>query len=561
MNLITDPWITVRRQSGIEERIRPAQIAAGGDHDPILDILAPRPDFRGALYQFLIGLLQTTFAPEDIDDWKERWDDSPTVDELDKVFGTYSHAFELNVKVAAFMQDYRPSDLNDSEQKNIASLLLDAPGENTLKENKDHFVKRDVINAICPRCAASALLTLQINAPPGGRGHRVSLRGGGPLTTLLMPAQGHDALWYKVWLNILPKDAFSQDELTKKHEHLNAIFPWMGETRTSAGKPAEETTPQDVEPLQAYWSMPRRICLGSEHVQADQCDACGELNDHLINRYRTKQYGTNYAGPWMHPLTPYRFDTKEKKKDEKKEKSLPISAKGGSAKNGYRYWASLILGGQMPSPVAAQVVTHYHAEKFRQLKKMPARVWAFGFDMDNMKALCWYESSLPFFTHADGQIALQKKIQPMLDVAEEAARLLGSAVRQAWRLDKKGDPQVQQSLWQMSETKFYAVLREISQANDLEDVTLAPYYKTWFLFIYDLTLNCFDEWVLSAAIEEQDMISVIGAREKLAKYFNDSKSAKAMWERIHPERVIKKRLSKVGKVRNTPPVTTQSELL
>lgn len=552
MNLINDPWITVRLKSGIEGRIRPAQVAAGGEADPIVDILAPRPDFRGALYQFLIGLLQTTFAPEDIDDWKELWDKPPTVAELDKVFGAYAHAFELDAKGAAFMQDYKPADLNDSERKNISSLLIEAPGENTIKENKDHFIKRDAINILCPCCAAAALFTLQINAPSGGAGNRVSLRGGGPLNTILMPAQGHDALWYKLWLNILPKDAFSQDELAKKHEGLAAILPWMGPTRTSARKPAEETTPQDVEPLQAYWSMPRRVRIDFEHIQVGQCDACGKSSERLINHYRAKNYGTNYSGHWMHPLTPYSFKANQN--------DLPISAKGGNAKNGYRHWASMILGGQKPEPVAAQTVSHYHVQKYRKLNKMAVRIWAFGFDMDNMKALCWYESSLPFFTHADGQFALQKKIQPMLDVAEEAARLLARAVRQAWGLDKKGDPQVMQSLWQLSETRFYAVLREITQANDLEDATLAPYYKKWILFIGDLASRCFDEWVLSAAIEEQDMIGVIEAREQLANNLNNSKPVKALWERIDPERVIKKRLSKINKARNAPATITQTDL-
>lgn len=554
MNLITDPWITVRRQkSGIEKKpIRPAQIVAGGESDPIVDILAPRPDFRGALYQFLIGLLQTTFAPEDIDDWKKHWDKPPTVDELDKVFGAYAHAFELDAKGATFMQDYKPSDLNDSERKNISSLLIEAPGENTLKENKDHFIKREAINTLCPCCAAAALFTLQINAPSGGAGNRVSLRGGGPLTTLLIPAQGHDALWYKLWLNILPKDAFSQDELAKKHGNLAATLPWMGPTRTSAGKPAEETTPRDVEPLQAYWSMPRRVRIDFVHIQAGQCDACGKSSVQLVNQYQAKNYGTNYGGYWMHPLTPYSFKANQN--------DLPISAKGGKAKNGYRHWASMILGGQKPEPIAAQTVTHYHVQKFRKLNKMAVRVWAFGFDMDNMKALCWYESSLPFFTNKNGQVALQKKIQPMLDVAEEAAQLLARAVRQAWGLDKKGDPQVMQSLWQLSEARFYAVLREITQANDLEDATLAHCYEKWILFIGSLTLSCFDEWVLSAAIEDQDMIGIVGARELLASNLNNSKPVKALWERIDPGRVIKKRMTNVSQARNAPAATTQAGL-
>ena len=67
MNLIDDDWIPVKRADGSKVLIAPWQIAE--TENPIVDIAAPRPDFQGALYQFLIGLLQTTFAPQDIDDW------------------------------------------------------------------------------------------------------------------------------------------------------------------------------------------------------------------------------------------------------------------------------------------------------------------------------------------------------------------------------------------------------------------------------------------------------------------------------------------------------------
>ena len=47
--------------------IDPWQIAE--TDNPVVEINAPRPDFQGALYQLLIGLLQTCFAPEDEDQW------------------------------------------------------------------------------------------------------------------------------------------------------------------------------------------------------------------------------------------------------------------------------------------------------------------------------------------------------------------------------------------------------------------------------------------------------------------------------------------------------------
>lgn len=131
-------------------------------------------------------------------------------------------------------------------------------------------------------------------------------------------------------------------------------------------------------------------------------------------------------------------------------------------------------------------------------------------------------------------------------MAEEAAKLLNGAVRSAWGIDKS-EPAVGQSLWHASESVFYSVLRDIAQAPDLVDVTLAPYYQKWLLFIYNVTLNSFDEWVLSSAIEEQDMFGVISAREQLAKNPNMSKLTRDLRERINPQPAIKKRIAKAGK--------------
>ncbi|WP_239500552.1 type I-E CRISPR-associated protein Cse1/CasA, partial [Streptococcus pneumoniae] len=65
---------------------------------------------------------------------------------------------------------------------------------------------------------------LQTYAPSGGAGHRTSLRGGGPLTTLLAPARKGRAvatLWDRVWTNVpdADPDAGAADPAR--------IFPWL----------------------------------------------------------------------------------------------------------------------------------------------------------------------------------------------------------------------------------------------------------------------------------------------------------------------------------------------
>ena len=66
MNLITEPWIPVIRQDG-PGKIMPWQIVE--TENPVIEINAPRPDFQGALYQFMIGLSYICLTTEGKDEW------------------------------------------------------------------------------------------------------------------------------------------------------------------------------------------------------------------------------------------------------------------------------------------------------------------------------------------------------------------------------------------------------------------------------------------------------------------------------------------------------------
>jgi CRISPR system Cascade subunit CasA len=120
--------------------------------------------------------------------------------------------------------------IEDEEgQLSIDRLLIDAPGQNTLEKNRDHFVKRGHITQLCPYCAAVALFTLQTNAPGGGQGHRAGLRGGGPLTTVILG----QTLWETTWLNVLEMNKFFSHSGNSPKSKEEDKFPWLGTTHTS----------------------------------------------------------------------------------------------------------------------------------------------------------------------------------------------------------------------------------------------------------------------------------------------------------------------------------------
>jgi len=526
MNLISDKWIPVIRKDGTHDTIMPWQIAEL--ENPVTEINAPRPDFQGALYQFLIGLLQTCFAPEDEDKWAECWEDTPTVEEVKTAFEKVTEAFELyHPDEPAFMQDYN---LPEGETKQIPALLMEAPGTKTIKDNLDHFIKRGEVDAVCSGCVASALFSLQLNAPSGGQGHRVGLRGGGPLTTLLVSDKTDEHLWQKLWLNVL-----NNEELECTSDMLNrSVLPWMGGTRLSEKK-GSITTPESVHALQMYWGMPRRIRLNEPDDSGD-CDICGETFVPVFRSYRTKNFGTNYEGAWVHPLTPYRIDPKKEKP--------PLSLKGQEGGLGYRHWLSLVLQEPESGDQAARIVRFFNEERsYLVCDGQAGALWCFGFDMDNMKARCWYDSRFPIFKLNESQKKnLIDWAGELIRAAREVVKMLRGAVKSAWFRrpeDVKGSmSMIDAQFWQVTEPDFYALLDQLARLPG--DTGMAPpgLYDKWFKVLQKHVFQIFEQSTMETTPEDLDLKRIVAAHQSLKKKFYGNKKVKTLKTRAIEENTV-----------------------
>jgi CRISPR system Cascade subunit CasA len=516
MNLIHDAWLPVIRSSGKKDKIAPWQIIE--EEDPVIELNAPRPDFQGAFYQFLIGLLQTCFAPADHEEWLNYWETPPDEKVIQEYFQLMAPAFELHNKSGpSFMQD---SGLSNLEPKGISDLLIEAPGEKTIRDNLDHFIKRDRITHLCQPCAATALFTLQLNAPTGGVGHRVGLRGGGPLTTLVMPAD-EEVLWRKLWLNVLDVENF----VDVIYQPSADVFPWMGQIRVS-DKGGVDTRPEDTHPLQVYWGMPRRIKILSSEDLHGTCDLCGDQKVITIKEYLTQNYGVNYVGEWVHPLTPYRYDPKKEKP--------PISIKGQKGGLGYRHWISLVLSHSKDADHAAKVALVYMSERAHDIgSQRIARLWCFGYDMDKMKARCWYDHTLPLFRLDDSQREnVLSWASDLINAAWEVSNNLRQQVKAAWfrrpndLKDKDEMNTLALEFWQRSESDFYQLLSPLTKLPG--DQRLAPpeIYAAWVKRLQTLAYDLFDEWVLEGPAEDMDMQRIIASRRELGRKLSSSKSMK-----------------------------------
>ncbi|MDD5036072.1 MAG: type I-E CRISPR-associated protein Cse1/CasA [Methylococcaceae bacterium] len=513
-NLLNERFLPILRANGAKERIAPWEITDGYADDPIVALDAARPDFNGgALIQFLIGLLQTAFAPKDSLEWEDRmFGQPPSPEELKAAFARYQNAFNLDGDGPRFMQDFDP--LTAQKPIPITALLIDTAGSET------HFIKNLPQQGFSPALAAMALYSLQTNAPAGGVGHRTSLRGGGPLTTLVVCAPDDPmqpaTLWQTLWLNVLEASHFKSS-----NNRPEDIFPWLALTRTSEkNSKTEFTTRVDVNPLQMFWGMPRRTRLDFEDVGGGECGLSGEQSDILVRQYRTKNYGMNYSGIWGHALSPH---------NRSAEDSLPVHAKG---QINYRHWLGLVQINQDKKiqRVPAATVQRFwkqrlHREGFR------FRLWVFGYDMDNMKPRCWYEATLPLFQVEETQReSFEATIKHLIDAAGLFLGNLRSCLKDAWFSD--GDPRrsgadtgfLDAAFWSDTETDFYGLLEQLRPDpgnNDLrKKLSLA-----WHGILNGYTLKTFDRYANTSQITDQNPRRIAAARRNLMR-FNYKKDIK-----------------------------------
>ena len=512
-NLIDEPWLPVRRRSGAVERIPPWRVNDRIEDDPFVAFAWPRPDFNGAAHELLVGLLSTVASPEDEEEWTDGWLNPLSPEQLGRHCSDVVGAFNLDGSGPRFLQDLDSLDL--AERRNAATLLIDAPGAETLRNNTDLFVKRDRTPVLSRAAAAMALFTLNSYAPTGGAGHRTSLRGGGPLTTLIAaehPVFG-ETLWGRLWPNVETREQIAARDIDGvPGNDATAIFPWLIPTRASNVKAGgSRTTPADVHPLQVYWGMPRRIRLLFEQADDRSCGLTGEDDTVVVRAYRTRNYGTDYTEGFRHPLTPYY------RQNAKSVTTLPVHAAPGGIS--YRLWPGLVLVSKERLREPAQVISQW---RHRRGKAVDApRIVAFGYDMDNMKARAWVESEMPLWRFDDAAKGecIEDFIRCITAGAGTVGRLVIEAVKTALHdrpRDARGDYGfIQERLFRDTEPSFHSMvgtaMATIQSEADNDDPTLTV-RQSWVRVLEDAALRLFDEYAPPEELEDRDMQRHVKAR-------------------------------------------------
>lgn len=488
LNLLHDSWLPGTRRSGRGGGIRPAQITEGYADDPVMEIAWPRPDFRIAAIEFLIGLFSTFVPRPDEPAWREWWRAPPSPGVLDAALVPNAHAFTLDGDGPRFMQDFDP--MENGSCRAAEMLLIEAPGEETRADNRDLLVKRDRVTRLSRPAAAMALFTLQAYAPGGGQGHRVGLRGGGPLTTLIVPEGpegGPPTLWQLIWANVQPGKPVSLDRLSR-------VLPWLAPTPTSEND--KTALAAGLEPAHAFWGMPRRIRLDfAPNPDQLSCDLTGETDAVVVTGWRTRPHGIFYQS-WTppHPLSPY-YQTKKTE--------LPVAQHGQPTGAGYLEWVGLVVEDKDGNRRPAGTVSHFREQRALQVSQRHPRLLAAGYDIyNNNKIRGFVESEMPLPPPIANRAALDDRICALVRGARVAADAVQSEVRRA--LFSPGTTikiasatpltTVRERFWRETAAAFHARVNfAVEQLETDPDPMREPLTRPWLNTLREVALRCFDE--------------------------------------------------------------------
>lgn len=471
LNLITDQWIPVIMRDGRRCIIAPWQMT----HSDVMALAWDRLDFNIACLELLIGLIYLVDPPEDDEDWEVR--EVPDADRLRARLQAVEHAFNLLGEGPLFLQDLEPLQGSPAPPD---MLFIDSAGEATEKNNADLMVHRARYPSLEPAMAAMALYTFQAFAPSGGAGNRTSMRGGGPLVTLVDPRQEGQGLWSMIWANV-----------PCGHPSGAETLPWMKKTTISKGVD-KVWPPTDREvAAEAVFGMPRRLRL----VANDRGWITGVIQ---------RPHGNNYAG-WVHPLSPY---YRMKPGGE----LLPQHPRPGLF--GYRHWLGVIAAdaadGDKQLRLRAATVHGWHERS----QGRPAEVIVAGWAMSNMKPLDFTWSIAPL-------VQLPAAAALMLSGLVEAASEWALALRHALAVvlgEGEAREAVRESFFSLTQPAFEARLAALQAGAQTADVVA----EQWLADTRAVALRLFDGQALAGLADRtpEQQQAIIRARRALQAGFS-----------------------------------------
>jgi CRISPR system Cascade subunit CasA len=256
-----------------------------------------------------------------------------------------------------------------------------------------------------------------------------------------------------------------------------------------------------------------------------------------VRQYQTKNLGVHYAGPWRHPLSPY-FVAPD---------GTPSAIHPQPGGIVYRHWLGLVQrsddakGTREPATVV---------ERYLRTASDDLRLWAFGYDMDNMKARCWYDSTMPLLACPEGiresfGVHVAALVKSAVLASSETRRQLKRALFKPGS-DVKGDLAfITHRYWQETEPSFYAALRQVREML-LEPADVTAALEAWQKTLIRTAERIFDDISQTGAFDAADPKRIALAWRALQKAIRGTTIRQTLGLFVQPPSPAK-RARRVGK--------------
>jgi CRISPR system Cascade subunit CasA len=198
--------------------------------------------------------------------------------------------------------------------------------------------------------------------------------------------------------------------------------------------------------------------------------------------------------------------------------SPPISIKGQPGGITYRHWCGLALPDERAKRNCAQVVSTYLQSRSELINDNAAetQLWISGFDMDNAKARCWYETTLPLYAiPAERREWVADFARTLTEAAASSSNTLKKYVKDA-SLSKKSKAKpdlgfIGSTLLELTEAKFFQFLKQIITCDEPEE-TSVELKDRWRSLVGREAIAIFDEHVLATTETPSSLLDLTRVR-------------------------------------------------
>ncbi len=192
MNLLQDKWIPVQLGTAEVELIALQDLLC---QENDWQICLNRDDMELATLQLLVCLVQVIFMPTDKRHLVQRWQQPLSEKEYKEGIQPFNEWFDLLHPKYPFMQI---CGVKSTKITPIQKLFIGLPDGN----NHAFFNRPDEYRQASLANAAILLFNQAMNSPSFGGGFKGALRGGAPVTTLVID----ESLRQSIWCNVLTKE-------------------------------------------------------------------------------------------------------------------------------------------------------------------------------------------------------------------------------------------------------------------------------------------------------------------------------------------------------------------